>query len=77
MTCSLTITERLIEEERRKIMRWLSTEQHNAHHRTIAKTRLPGSGEWVFNKFEYQRWWKSTQFSLLWLHGNRKYVLLK
>jgi len=77
MTRFKTITKGAVEEDRRKIMRWLSTEQYIAQHRMIARTRLPDSGEWVFHKFEYERWWKSSQFPLLWLHGDRKCTLLK
>lgn len=75
--CFVTITKGVIEEERRKIMRWLSTEQYTAHHKTIAKTRLPSSGLWVLQKFAYQKWRKSSLCSLLWLHGDRKCTLLK
>jgi hypothetical protein len=75
--CFVAITKGLTEEERRRIMRWLSTEQYTAHHKTIAGTRLPSSGLWLFKKSEYQRWRKSSLCSLLWLHGDRKYILLK
>jgi len=75
--CLAKITKGLAEEERRRVMRWLSTEQYTAHHKTIAGTRLPSSGSWLFKKFEYQRWRKSSLCSLLWLHGDRKCIPLK
>jgi septal ring factor EnvC (AmiA/AmiB activator) len=73
----VSTTNGVVEQERRKIMRWLSTEQYTAHHKTIARTRLPGSGLWLFKKLEYQKWWESSLCSLLWLHGDRKCTLLK
>ena len=75
--CFATITKGLAEDERRRIMRWLSTEQYTAHHKTIAGSRLPSSGLWLFKKSEYQRWRKSSLCSVLWLHGDRKCILLK
>ena len=75
--CFATITKGLTEDERRRIMRWLSTEQYTAHHKTIAGSRLPSSGLWLFKKSEYQRWRKSSLCSVLWLHGDRKFILLK
>ncbi|KAH7409627.1 hypothetical protein BKA64DRAFT_705387 [Cadophora sp. MPI-SDFR-AT-0126] len=64
-----TINDNLKEEERLKIFEWLSTVEYRSHHRSKAKTLLPGSGQWLLKKREFIEWISRSTSSILWLHG--------
>jgi hypothetical protein len=39
---------------------------------SVKKQRLDGTGQWLIAKAEFQEWPKSSESSILWLHGIRK-----
>lgn len=51
------------------MLRWLSTVPYREHHAALYGDILPGTGNWLFRKPEYQRWQQSSDSSILWLHG--------
>jgi hypothetical protein len=51
---------------------WLSSAEFGAHHLSVKKQRLDGTGQWLLAKAEFQEWQKSSESSMLWLHGIRK-----
>ncbi|KAK8244861.1 hypothetical protein HDK77DRAFT_426805 [Phyllosticta capitalensis] len=60
-----------VDEERQvKILDSISKILHNSHHDFAAKGRLPGSGEWLFEKPEFQSWQEATSSSIIWLRGD-------
>ncbi|KAG4410527.1 hypothetical protein IFR04_016339, partial [Cadophora malorum] len=63
------LNDNLKEEERLKIFEWLSTVEYRSHHRSKAKTLLPGSGRWLLKKREFGEWMNRSTSSILWLHG--------
>lgn len=63
------LSDNLKEEERLKIFEWLSTVEYRSHHRSKAKTLLPGSGQWLLEKREFGEWMNRSTSSILWLHG--------
>ena len=64
-------TEDQMEEERLKILLWLSNVQYKQHHRSISKTLLEGTGSWLLGKLQFIEWRNSSVSSVLWLHGIR------
>ncbi|PVH80192.1 hypothetical protein DL98DRAFT_208852 [Cadophora sp. DSE1049] len=64
-----TLNDNLKEEERLKIFEWLSTVEYRSHHRSKAKSLLPGSGQWLLKKREFSEWMSRSTSSILWLHG--------
>jgi hypothetical protein len=65
----------VVESRRSKILGWVSTIPYTEHHTRISTTRLGGTGEWLFQKKEYQEWHSSSVSKLLLLRGIRKYRL--
>lgn len=65
----LSIDDKLQTTERLKILRWISRVEYQAHHDSVKKQRLEGTGQWLIAKSEFQSWQKSSESSILWLHG--------
>jgi ankyrin repeat domain-containing protein 50 len=59
------------DEHRDKIIRWLSSTDPSSNHLAACKKHQPSTGEW-FIKSAIMEEWKTTQNSLLWLHGIRQ-----
>jgi len=52
-----------------KILRAISTQPYGAHHKAVAKDRLPRTGQWLLELTSYQDWLSESSPSVLWLHG--------
>ncbi|KAL8991707.1 MAG: hypothetical protein Q9169_007725 [Polycauliona sp. 2 TL-2023] len=63
------IHAKLLKEERRKILVWLSTVKYRQHHKTSFDTVMPGSGAWLQQKPEFIDWKTSSTSSILWIRG--------
>lgn len=61
-----------IEEERSKILQWISSVEYAKHHLTAAEDRVQGTGEWLFRRNDFIEWQNSRDSAILWLHGIRK-----
>jgi len=64
-----------LESRRSEILEWISTIPYTEHHTRIGTVRLPGTGEWLFQKGEYKEWLSSSVSRLLLLRGIRKFPL--
>ena len=62
--------DNLAQEERLNIFRWLSTIPYTQHHENMRKGRLDGSGVWLFDHPDFQKWIHSSYSSILWVHGS-------
>lgn len=63
------LQDTLQEAERRKFLLWLSGHNYRQYHESTYKEIVPGTCQWIFDKFEYQDWQRSSVCSILWLHG--------
>jgi hypothetical protein len=61
-------------ERRVKIAAWLSPTAHYRIHE--AMWQAEGTCEWIFEDSSWQTWAASVTASVLWIHGERKYILL-
>ncbi|KAF6822918.1 ankyrin repeat protein [Colletotrichum plurivorum] len=48
---------------------WLSSVRYQSNHQTEAQNRMPGSGQWLFQRPEFLFWTDSSISGTLWLHG--------
>jgi len=60
------------EEERKKVLHWMSEIDYSGHRDELSKNLLPGSGQWLLQSQEYINWAQSSVSSIFWLHGKRK-----
>jgi len=65
----------LLESRRSEILEWVSATPYTEHHTRISATRLEETGEWLFQKEEYQDWVSSGTSKLLLLRDIRKFWL--
>ncbi|KAI0513325.1 hypothetical protein F5B22DRAFT_248616 [Xylaria bambusicola] len=62
--------EEIIEEQEwSKLSQWLGNANFREQHELIFRDLLPGTGEWMFKRPEYQQWHYSSSSSVLWLRG--------
>ena len=64
-----SVQDHLENEDRIKVLRWLSSQPYMEHHEQVAKQVLVGSGAWLLQDQIYVQWHRSSASSLLWLHG--------
>lgn len=60
------------DDERAAVLKWLSKFQYVDHHNSAKRERVEDTGNWIFERNEYQRWHKSREQHILWIHGIRK-----
>ncbi|KAK2803839.1 hypothetical protein FQN50_006846 [Emmonsiellopsis sp. PD_5] len=56
------------EEERKRVLKWLSQFPYDDHHTFAKGERVPGTGYWIFDKVEYKIW-RKVKGEILWIHG--------
>jgi len=61
-----------LEEQKAKILAWISNIPYKSHHKDISERRLHKTGKWLFEKEEYRLWKSSSVSTLLLLRGIRK-----
>lgn len=64
-----TIGKRYDEEDRLKILSWLSTIPYMQHHKRTYSEVLTGTGAWFLEDAQYISWRESDRSAMLWLHG--------
>ncbi|KAI1360880.1 ankyrin repeat-containing domain protein [Xylaria arbuscula] len=57
------------QQEWSQLSKWLGNANFRNLHDMIHRDLLPGTGDWIFNRSEYQQWQYSSSSSVLWLHG--------
>lgn len=67
--CSFT------EDERRRILDWLSDVSFKKHHEFYKSLRSQGTCEWLLKKDSFRNWNESDSSSILWLHGIGKNIV--
>ena len=55
-----------------KILEWISQIPYSNHHTRISENRLKQTGEWILEKQEYRSWQSESVSKLLLLRGIRK-----
>ncbi|KAI5817430.1 hypothetical protein BZA77DRAFT_386720 [Pyronema omphalodes] len=63
------IQDWLEDKDRSSILQWISTIPYISHHKRISEGRLAGTGEWLFDRPEYEEWITSSESKLLLLRG--------
>src|SRR5947207_7886762 len=66
-----------LSKERNKILSWISNIPYESHHKAIAAKRLQGTCGWLLTRQEYQDWINSAVSETFWLHGIRKFPVLR
>ncbi|KAI5811985.1 hypothetical protein BZA77DRAFT_153086 [Pyronema omphalodes] len=66
------IRDWLEDSDRSAILQWISDIPYISHHKRIHEERLEGTGEWLFDRPEYEDWMSSSSSKLLLLRGIRK-----
>ncbi|TGJ86553.1 hypothetical protein E0Z10_g2255 [Xylaria hypoxylon] len=61
--------ERMEQQEWLKVSQWLSNVSFREQHELIFRELLPGTGEWLLDRSEYQQWQYSSSSSVLWIRG--------
>ena len=62
---------KLDEDERCKILQWVSDVPYESDHYTARKGRVDGTGEWLLQHPAYKSWRESTTSTVLWLNAIR------
>ncbi|KAL1957574.1 hypothetical protein VTO42DRAFT_5685 [Malbranchea cinnamomea] len=57
------------EDERDKILSWVSNVPFRDHHEAAFTGLTPGTGEWLFEKECFKQWQSSDKSMILWLHA--------
>ncbi len=68
---SAMMQKHLDKEDRMRFSEWLSTSRIREHHDLARQSLLPGSGIWLKQHHEYQRWLGSSSSAILMIHGVR------
>ena len=63
------------EELQHRLVQWLGVPDPSTNYREALKKRHPETGLWLVNGSRFNDW-KSSQSSLMWLHGNGRYESL-
>ena len=67
-----SIKSTMLSAEDQNILEWLSRYDFSASHTSAASRRESGTGDWILDSPQYGEW-KTSECSLLWLHGICKY----
>ncbi|KAF5011288.1 hypothetical protein FDECE_2588 [Fusarium decemcellulare] len=65
----IQLWKQLNEDERCKILQWVSDIPYETDHYTARKGRVNGTGEWLLRHPVYTTWRQSDKSTLLWLNG--------
>ena len=63
------VQDHLEEDERFKIIQWLSPVPYKKHHEQTRKDILGGTGIWLLQEQQLLDWQVSSSSSIMWLHG--------
>ena len=63
------INDKLDKDERREILRWLSTVPCETQHQEAVRKIVKGTGGWLLDQPELRDWQSSSASAILWLHG--------
>ena len=61
------------DSKRRKILKWLSSEDFEETHERHFQKRFENTGQWLLDDPRFISWRDGIQSSLLWCHGARKF----
>ncbi|KAK2795666.1 hypothetical protein FQN52_003515 [Onygenales sp. PD_12] len=64
-----TLLETVNDEERLKILDWISDVLYRADHHTVADNRTQGTCEWILKHPSYFEWYNTSSSVTLWLYG--------
>ncbi|GAB1320797.1 NACHT domain-containing protein [Madurella fahalii] len=62
--------ERVDNEERRRILEWVSPILYGKHHNTVKEARTAGTCEWLLRHKKFQEWERTSSSVVLWLQGS-------
>lgn len=59
-------------KRKQKLLKSLSNYEHEAAFKQVRKKRHKGTGEWLFQTAEFEKWNNDTRSSVFWCSGKRK-----
>lgn len=59
-----------------KLVQWLSATRFGDKYQAYLNVAAPGTGGWVLHDPIFERWLKDSASTVLWCHGDRKYILM-
>ncbi|RYP57916.1 hypothetical protein DL770_010551 [Monosporascus sp. CRB-9-2] len=63
-------TALLLDDERLKILEWISPIPYGKHHNTVKEARTSGTCEWLLQHERFREWEDTTSSVILWLQGS-------
>ena len=69
-----TLCETLDSSRQSEILKWISSIPYQENHLTAAQGRTNETGLWLLRHEHYLEWRKSSESTILWLHGSRKFL---
>lgn len=66
------LKEKWSNEERVKILKWVSSIPVEDDHRDRSRTRAEGTCKWILGRSEFEKWKDSQSSLILWIHGIRE-----
>ncbi|RYP17500.1 hypothetical protein DL765_004464 [Monosporascus sp. GIB2] len=72
LSASLNIDQMmlLLDDERLKILEWISPIPYGKHHNTVKEARTSGTCEWLLQHERFREWEDATSSVILWLQGS-------
>lgn len=71
-TSSQRFWKKLEDDERCKILQWISEIPYETDHYNAVKGRVKGTGQWLLDHEKYSQWRSADSSTTLWLSGIRK-----
>ena len=66
------LLEHVDEDERIKVLDWISPILFGKHHDTVKESRTSGTCEWLLQHERFREWEETSSSVVLWLQGSRK-----
>lgn len=62
-------------QEMLEVLDYLSDVKFGEQHQKKVEARTPGTGQWLLSHVKFDRWYKTEESAILWLHGTGKSYL--
>jgi ankyrin repeat domain-containing protein 50 len=65
----LSLLKKISEEERLKVLDWISNALYGSNHKTVKEKRTADTCAWLLDHSQYQEWHETSSSIILWLCG--------
>lgn len=66
------VVQRMDDQERDKLLSWISDIKYGNHHDHVVERRTPETGTWLIRHETFREWRDTTSSGILWLRGYRE-----